>query len=331
MATLGTYKRGYHPPSTHRLLMTVPYRYTRKIADADVPPSFATIPDALSYWLNDRDGDCVSAEEMFNIDCAWGDVVDDAAVAAFIRKYHYANGADLSTVMETVAKYGIIDGANKYTEGPEASVDWTNYSEVCAAIAESRGSLKIAVAANQLEYAIDDSKPFDFFVGFRSDSATDHCTGVAGYGTAQALLDLFNAKYKSSMSLPSNLTPSTPCVSHFTWKRLQIMDFASLGAVCREMYVRNPTSIKNGMNPTPPTPVIPPPPQPNPLLRPPTTDSLIYNLTIFNPDGSRQSVESFTVADFAGIRGLANAAALAHSCQTAMQQHGTKIEVVSNA
>ena len=137
MATLGTYKRGYHPPSTHRLLMTVPYRYTRKIADADVPPSFATIPDALSYWLNDRDGDCVSAEEMFNIDCAWGDVVDDAAVAAFIRKYHYANGADLSTVMETVAKYGIIDGANKYTEGPEASVDWTNYSEVCAAIAQS--------------------------------------------------------------------------------------------------------------------------------------------------------------------------------------------------
>jgi hypothetical protein len=276
MAAPGTYGRGYLPPSRHRLLMTVPYRLVRKVKA--VPAFFATLCSELSYFLNQVDGDCVTAEECQNINTGTGHVAADADVQSFARQYGLLNGAELPQVMQIMETDGFPSGGTVYKDGPFAGVNWKDYSELCAALVEFQASggqptqIKLGVAADQMEAAMNDAQPFSFFVGFQPDPNIDHCTAIVGFGTAAACLAALNEKYGTNIALPSTLAPTAQALIHWTWKQYQIMDFASLVNVCDEAYLRNPslTSPAPGPAPTPVPPSPSPTPTPAPVVSAPT-------------------------------------------------------------
>ena len=166
MAAPGTFKRGYQKPTTHQLLQTVPYHLRRKISASAVPAAFATLCRNLSVFENDTYGDCVTAEECQNINTGTNYVVPNADVLAFGQKYDLLNGSDLPTVLKLMEADGLPSGGTTYKDGPYAAVNMQSYEEMCAALVEFQASggpptqIKLGVAADQLEAAMDDSMPF---------------------------------------------------------------------------------------------------------------------------------------------------------------------------
>ena len=198
MAARGTFTRTlvHAPDRLYRAQMRTPYSKIRKIGI--VADCYFLLCAVLSYWLNQKDGDCVTAEQMFNIDSATtaatgtGFVADDAAVQTFGKRYRLLNGANLDDVNQIMADDGFHDKGHVFNVGEEAAVNYQDEEEMRAAIQECGGSIQIAIAADQLEDAATDAV-FDFLYGCKVDKATDHCTGLAFFGTAQQCLDKLNA------------------------------------------------------------------------------------------------------------------------------------------
>jgi hypothetical protein len=224
-----------------------PFRLLHPVDKASI--GFFTLCHALSFWLNNQDPDCVTAEACFNIDTATTAeglppvVISDEAAYDFARRNGFLNGAALQDVCDAMRTQGITQNGKIYREGPDSAVDWTNYAEVASAIKTSEGSLKIAVAANQFEDQIDETAKFSFLHGFTADHATDHCTGIAGTATADDLLSALNELYGTTTPLPPGLAPDTPCYLHFTWNQYQILEAASLPQVCDQALIRIPALV----------------------------------------------------------------------------------------
>ena len=305
MAAKGTFPRSLKRLAGHslRVAQTTPYRLIRRAGLGAIPATYFAFCAVLSYWLNQQDGDCVTAEQCYNIDLAstiasgQGYVVSDNDVLSFARQYGLLNGADLAQVDSIMQTNGLPTSDGKlFKVGATAAVDWTNYEEVCAATIEAKGSLQMAIAAGQLESAADDSKVFNYAFNFRADGNADHCTGLgAGYGIAQKCLDALNAFYASLLakngkiitcrletgssgdkvwraqtltsfspqSLPSGVDPNTPSFVMFSWNRLWIISAQSVTAITDEMYIRQPSSF-DANHPSPPIPQPPSPPAPQP-------------------------------------------------------------------
>jgi hypothetical protein len=284
MAAPGTFRRTLkrHPDHLFMAQMKTPYSLVRKVKATSVPVSFYLFCKQLSYWLNSTDGDCVTAEAMFNIDAAMtsagkgGFVADSAAVLAFGRKYGLLNGADLNQVSQIIATDGFSDQGNIFTNGASAAVNYRDITELNAAIFEAQASVQIAIAANQLERAAGPG-PISFLFGARSDRQTDHCTGLGFYGEAEEMLDKLNSFYASlnpsyqAVKLPSGFAPTTPCQGMFSWNQYFICENQSVVNICDEANIRQPSSILNGtplvpVSPTPPTPPVYPDAPPAPPL-----------------------------------------------------------------
>ncbi len=139
--------RGAIPTPRHRLAAAVPYGIR-----GATPAQWIVIPQILSFWLNDVDGDCVSAEEAFN-KAASGILISDLTVQTWARAHNVLNGAYLDEVLDWMASAGFAQDGNTYNDGGKAAVDWTNAAALQNAIAQS--PVKIGVAANQIETAVN--------------------------------------------------------------------------------------------------------------------------------------------------------------------------------
>ena len=276
MASPGTFKRTLlrHPDHDYRCQMAAPYRLTRSVATP--PKSFFLFCKKLSYWLNNRDGDCVTAEAMYCIDAAMtaagkgGFVADDAAVNTFGRHYGLMNGADLNQVTDIFAKDGFTDQGNTFKFGEGSTVNYKDLPELNAAIFEAQSSVQIAIAANQLEAAAGQGT-INFLYGSRPDKRTDHCTGLGCYGEAQELLDALNSFYAGmdpkyqAVSLPSGLKPTTDCQVMFSWDKYFICENGSVVDICDEANIRQGVYLNGSLlSPIAPTP--PPSDWPQPDL-----------------------------------------------------------------
>src|SRR5271166_1929480 len=225
-------------PSPRERIFAAP-KFVPTVAREALPASFGTIPKTLSYWLNNQYGCCVTAEEAFGKACYSVQtanpelVIPDAVVYAWARAGGYLNGATLTDVMASMAKSGFTVGGTNYTDGPYASVDYTNDATLSAAIMQ--GPVKIGVAAGQLEGVVGTTNGW-FGTGFRRDGNLDHCVSLCGFGTTQALATMLGVQ------VPSGVSPTGRSYLLFTWNTIGIIDQASMIAITGEAWLRTPTT-----------------------------------------------------------------------------------------
>lgn len=245
--------RGARPSPRHRLAGAMPHRIT-----GPTPPEFVVVPKQLSMWHNDVDGDCVTAEEAFAKAAASvmagqpETFITDATVLAWATKHGVLNGADLDQVLTAMRTDGFQQDGVAYDDGPATSVDWTQLSVLCNAIAQ--GPVKLGVAAGQLERVVGS---VNGWVGtnFAHDGNLDHCISCCGYGPLSYLVSQLGGQ------LPSGVNGGSPGVAVFTWRTVGVLDWPSFLAITGEAWLRSPTTIiQDGPTPTP----TPPAPQPSP-------------------------------------------------------------------
>ena len=251
---------GLWPTERHQLLRAQPHRIR-----GTTPAQFSVVPSQLNMWGNSQFGNCVSASQaywiaVFSIFCGLPEVfIDPNVLIAWCRAHGVLNGADLLQVCQMMEKSGLTQNGNTYTEtAPDPTgVDYTQEDVLFNAIATG-GSVKIGVAANQLQGSVGSSNG-SFLTGFKKDTSEDHCVELSGFGTfaylAQAL----------GVQVPSNLNPSTIGCHLYTWDTINIIDLPSMVNITGEAWLRPGISI-NG-KPSTPAPA-PPAPTPAPLPTP---------------------------------------------------------------
>lgn len=239
-------KRGAKLSPRHVLAASFPHRIV-----GATPPQFTVIPSRLSMWDNDKDGDCVTAEEAFAKACNNPEIfIQDSEVIRWASAHGVLNGADLAQVLDWMRSDGFHQDGTVYNDGPRTAVDWTNSSVLNNAI--SQGPVKIAVAANQLEKAVGNSNGW-FGTGFSQDNSYDHCVSLCGYGPISWLAQ------QLGVSVPSGVNGSAQGYHLFTWNTIGVVDVPSMLAITAEAWLRTPTTVVVGPTPTP-TPTPPPPP-----------------------------------------------------------------------
>lgn len=220
--------RGAFPSPRHRLAAAIPHRII-----GETPSQILWKPAQLSYWLNQVDGDCVTAEEAFAKGCGSPPVfITDDTVQAWATKNGVLNGADLITVLDTMETAGFAQDGNTYNDGPPVSVDWTNAEVLQNALGQ--GPVKIGVAAAQLENIVPDPAIDGWFAtGFTADAEEDHCVSLAGFGPISWLAE----------QLGSSASGTEVVYALFTWDSIGIIDWPSLQAICAEAWLRRPTTV----------------------------------------------------------------------------------------
>jgi hypothetical protein len=227
--------RGARPTPRHRLAAALPHHVI-----TSTPPQFLWKPAQLSMWGNATYGDCVTAEEAFAKACHSPEIfILDTTVIAWAGRNNALDGADLTQIMDLMQTGGFIQAESTYTDGPHTAVDWTKPSVLCNAI--SLGPVKIAVAADQLENAVDAAgdEPVNGWLatGFAADSDVDHCVSLCGYGPMAWLFS------QLATPMPDGMDGTKPGYGLFTWSSIGIIDPASLIAICGEAWLRSPTTI----------------------------------------------------------------------------------------
>src|SRR5208283_549468 len=225
--------RGAIPSPRQKLAAATPH----KLIGA-TPPNYLIIPKKISFWGNDVDGDCVTAEEAFAKACNNPEVfVTDQVAINWATQHHFLNGAVLSDVLETMVTTGFQQGGKTFDDGQAYSVDWTNAALLTNAI--SNGPVKIGIAADQLDpvYNANQGKDGWFATGFQPDSTEDHCVSLCGHGTIAWLAQ------ELKVPVPAGVDGTKPGYGMFTWKSIGIIDVPSMLAITHEAWLRNPTTI----------------------------------------------------------------------------------------
>ena len=221
--------RGARPSPRHRLAAAIPHRIV-----SATPPQFLWKPSRLSMWLNDVDGDCVTAEEAFAKIATNPEIfISDATVQTWAAANNFLNGADLVSVLDLMQDAGFRQGGATYNDGPFSSVDWTNSAALQNAIAQ--GPVKIGVAGDQLEAAVPNPPTNGWIAtGFQKDANEDHCVSLCGYGEIGWLAN--------QLGVGSPVPGNTPAYAMFTWSSIGIIDVPSMLAITAEAWVRVPVT-----------------------------------------------------------------------------------------
>lgn len=234
------------------------------------PAFFIAVPLELSYWGNDVDGDCVTAEEAFakaasyvyaGLNSSQEIFFSYDAMVQWASNHGYLNGANLTDVMDTMAQAGMsASNGITYTDGPYQSVDFSTDATLRSAIAQ--GPVKLGVAGDQLDNVVGASNGW-VATKFSQDANEDHCVSLCGFGTIAQLCAALN------VSVPSGVDGTQPGYALFTWNTVGVIDRPSMLAITWEAWLRTPTTPQQLPVPTPtPTPVPTPIPTPTPVPTP---------------------------------------------------------------
>lgn len=254
----GPFKRGARRSPRHKLLAAEPFK-----KEMSAPSQFAVVPSKLDMWGNDQYGDCVSAEEAFakaTADTNPETFIDSGTVVDWAARYGFRDGANLTDVMDQMARDGFHASGTVYGDGPYKGVDYSNEAVLQAAICV--GPVKIAIDANALPSGAGNKQGWSAFGGGNYPN-TDHCVSLPGFGPAEYLFGLLG------VPVPSG-APSGTLYLLYTWSTIGVVDHKWLMGTCTEAWVRQPTSTNGGSpmpqpSPTPtPTPQPPQPPAPPP-------------------------------------------------------------------
>jgi hypothetical protein len=222
--------RGARPSPRHRLASALPHRIV-----GPTPSQWLWLPKRLSMWLNDVEGDCVTAEEAFAKACNNPEIfITDGSVLAWAAANKVLNGAELTQVLDQMQHDGFHQDGFIYNDGPPSSVDWTNTTALQNAIAQ--GPVKIGVAADQLENAVP-NPPTNGWIAtdFQKDENLDHCVSLCGYGEIGWLAN--------QLGVGSPVPGDTPAYALFTWDSIGIIDVPSMLAITGEAWLRSPTTV----------------------------------------------------------------------------------------
>ena len=222
--------RGAIPSPRHVLSAAMPH-----IASAPTPPTYLVLPAQLSFWGNDKDGDCVTAEEAYAKACHQPEIfITDQTAIGWATANNYMNGAVISDAIHVMQNSGFSQDGNIYCDGGANTVDWTNAPLLTNAI--SQGPVKIGIAADQLDPVVSPGTNGWFATGFHPDSTEDHCVSLSGYGSIDWLAEQLGVR------VPSSLDGSQPGYALFTWNSVGIIDLPSLTAITHEAWLRLPTT-----------------------------------------------------------------------------------------
>jgi hypothetical protein len=271
MSEVKQFQRGAKPTPRHKLAAALPFQITR---DQQLPPQVAYVPKQLSYWLNNQYGDCVTAEEAFNKDVS-GVLISDQEVEQWASANGFLNGANLTDVMDAMAKSGFSQDGSVYSDGGYTSVDYSNESVLQAALAIA--PVKIGLDADALPSGAGNGNGWYKLGGSPGQYTNeDHCVALAGYGPASWLFEQLGA------SLPSGVDGTKVCYLLFTWSSIGVVDHDWIMSTVGEAWLRNPSTLVNGSAlpnpgpqpvpppapPVPPVPPVPPAPAPSPTPAP---------------------------------------------------------------
>ena len=222
--------RGAKPSPRHRLASASPHRIV-----GPTPAQWLWLPSRLSYWLNNLDGDCVTAEEAFKCACSDPEIfIADGTVLEWAYANGTLDGTELTTVLDLMQNAGFLQQGMRYNSGRPSSVDWTNTIALQNAIAQ--GPVKIGVAADQLENVVPNPPTNGWIAtGFQQDSNEDHCVSLCGYGEIGWLAN--------QLGVGSPVPRDTPAYALYTWKSIGIIDVPSMLAITGEAWLRSPNTI----------------------------------------------------------------------------------------
>lgn len=269
------FKTGAKPTSRHKLLSAPQHKITRASL-----AQVAYIPKQLSFWLNNEDGDCVTAEEAFKCACQVPEIfIQDSTVETWARKNGDLDGANLTDVMDQMAQAGFSQDGNVYGDGKYTSVDYSNEPVLQNAL--SVGVVKIGIDSHALPSGAGNGNGWSAFGGRPQQfTSEDHCVALAGFGSAQYLFAALG------VAVPDN-APSGTLYLLFTWNSIGVVDHAWIMSTVGEAWLRNPGTIVNGTaqpnpgpgpnpapTPVPPTPAPPAPVPPGPVPTPPAPSTL---------------------------------------------------------
>lgn len=248
--TQSIFPRGAVPTPRHVLAAAMPFKPSiLGLGLEGTPTQLAYVPAKLDYWDNNKDGCCVTSEECFAKACNSPEIfIPPSVMIPWARGNGVLNGADLSQVMDMMAKKGFVVGSQEYKDGGYQSVDYSNEPVLQAAIAE--GPVKVGIDAGALPSGAGNQQGW-VAQGGRSMKSEDHCVGLAGYGPAEWLFG------QLGVPTPSGLSVSKSGYLLFTWSTIGFVDHDWIMSTMGEAWVRNPTTV--GVPPLPaPIPVTPP-------------------------------------------------------------------------
>jgi hypothetical protein len=222
--------RGARPSPRHKLAGAMPH-----VLGAQAPNTYLIIPAQISFWGNQTDGDCVTAEEAFAKACNQPTIfITDETAIAWATAHDYLHGAVISDALEMMVVDGFQQGGQNYYDGAAKTVDWTNGPLLTNAI--SLGPVKLGVAADQLENVVSSGRNGWFAHGFQTDTNQDHCVSLCGYGPLSWLAGQMNVQ------VPAGVDGTQPGYALFTWNSVGIIDTPSLLAITYEAWLRSPTT-----------------------------------------------------------------------------------------
>ncbi|HEX4614113.1 MAG TPA: hypothetical protein VH092_38375 [Urbifossiella sp.] len=261
------YPTGAKPTPRHRYAMARRFEVA-----APKHEGYARIAKELGYWYNNQFGCCVTTEQAAFC-AAMGLKVTDAPFLQFCQANDLLNGAFLDENLDLFARTGFSQDGNVYGSGSKATVNYADYSTLCAAIED--GPVKLGVAAGQLDAVVQGQNGW-FLLDARSDQDEDHAVGLHGYGTVGWLASQIGTV------APSGADANEDAALLFTWSTYGIISHKSIVAISGEAWLRsgnmrvvgtgkpNPETVDevstDDPTPTPaPTPTPTPTPTPGPI------------------------------------------------------------------
>lgn len=233
--------RGAKPSPRHMLARATPHRPTRVNL---IPRSFGTVPDRLSFWMNNIDGCCVTTEEAASAVAysIWGKVnatptlwIPDESVYQWASSHGVLNGAIVSDVLEWRQQDAMLgDDSRGYLDGSYQSVDYT--SDLALRSGLVAGPIKLCVAGDQLDAVVSDHNGW-VLTGAVADKSYDHCIPLWGFGTMSYCCQTVGS------TVPDGVDPNSPGYLGFTYGTIGVIDQSSLVAICCEAWLRTPTTV----------------------------------------------------------------------------------------
>lgn len=236
--------RGAIPSPRHMLAAAIPH-----VPDStlEVPGSFLRWPIQMSYWGNNKYGDCVTAEEAFAKATATPQtfIPEDTAVS-WADTHGYLNGAVISEVLQTMQGDGFQYNGSTYDDGSHNSVNWTDSTTLQSAI-YSHGPVKIGVGAEYFDGgggvtgSVTGGSSGWTMYDYPAGQQEDHCVSLCGYGNLTDLVGLFQ-QHGVTVNVPSGM-PTGMCYAMFTWDSIGIIDEQSMLNMTGEAWIRKPVTI----------------------------------------------------------------------------------------